>query len=168
MKYLNFDNQSPWNVYSWPLALFQHISVFPLFYYNHLSSSSLGTVFMATREYLERLFIALCLEGFFYGKISVPCALTCTLVNSNYSGLYFGIFVMYLHCSSNNLKSGTATILSYALYLLYVLSTATIVSDLVALMLTVSNNPICKYIIFHQLCSGLLIHYRLNFKLTHC
>ena len=51
-----------------------HYSNTPLF---SLSSSSAGTGSMITRE--EALFIAVCLEGFFYGKISVPCALTCTL-----------------------------------------------------------------------------------------
>ena len=70
---------------------------------------------------------------------------------------------MYLHCSSN--KSGKATILFYALCLLHVLSTATVVSDLVNFILQVSDNPICKNIISYQLCSGISIHYR--FKLTH-
>ena len=41
-----------------------------------------------------------------------------------------------------------ATIVFYALCLLYVLSTATIVSDVVAFMLEVSNNSICINIIF--------------------
>ena len=55
---------------------------------------------------------------------------------------------MYLHCPSNN--SRTAAIIFYALGLLYVLSTATVVSDLVAVILQVSNNPICKNISFYQ------------------
>ena len=41
-----------------------------------------------------------------------------------------------------------ATIVFYALCLLYVLSAATVVSDLATLILQVSNNPICKNIIF--------------------
>ena len=53
---------------------------------------------------------------------------------------------MYLQCPSKTF--GTATILFYALCLLYVLSTATIVSDLVAFILEVSNNSICKNFIF--------------------
>ena len=53
---------------------------------------------------------------------------------------------MYLHCSLN--KSRTATIVFYALCLLYVLSTATIVSDVINVILKVSNNPICKNINF--------------------
>jgi len=48
----------------------------PLLYYNRLSPSSPDTVFMITDT--DGIFIALCLEWFFYGKI---CALTssCTL-----------------------------------------------------------------------------------------
>ena len=53
---------------------------------------------------------------------------------------------MYLQCSSN--KSRTAIIHIYTVCLLYVLSTASVVSDLVAPILQVSNNPICKNIIF--------------------
>ena len=55
---------------------------------------------------------------------------------------------MYLHCSPN--KSGKAIILFYALCLLHVLSTATVVSDLVSniMVFQVSNNPIYKNIIF--------------------
>ena len=49
---------------------------------------------------------------------------------------------MYLQCPSK--RSGTALVLFYAVCLLYVLSAATFVSDLVALILQVSNNPICK------------------------
>ena len=47
---------------------------FPILDYNHLSSSRLqvGTIFMTTYE--EASFIAVCFEGFFYGKISVSCA----------------------------------------------------------------------------------------------
>ena len=90
----------------------------------------------------EALMIAMCLEGFFYGKMSVLCALTCTLAKEVQLflglGVYSGIFAMYLQCSSNK------AIVFYALCLLYVLSTATIVSDLVNVILQVSNNPICK------------------------
>ena len=109
--------------------------------------------------YLEGLFIGVCLEGFFYGKIFVSYALTCTLAKEvqlfpgHGLGLFSGIFAVYLHCSSNN--SRTATILFYALCLLYVLSTtATVVCDLANVILQVSYNPICKNIFFYQLCSG--------------
>ena len=134
---------------------YSNTSLFSFFYYNHIISSSPSTVFMATREELEMLFIAVCIEGFFYGKISVPCALTCTFAKEVQLflgiGLYSGIFAMYLRCSLT--KSKTATILFYALCLLYVLSTATIASDIVSLILRVSNNPICKNIIFYISCA---------------
>ena len=118
----------------------------------------------------ESAFIALCLEGFFYGKISFLGALTCTLAKEVQLfpglGLYSGIFVIYLRCPSN--KSRTAIILFYVLCLLYVLSTATVVCDLVALILEVSNNYICKNInFFNQLCSRVSVHYHFNFKPTH-
>ena len=53
---------------------------------------------------------------------------------------------MFLQCSSN--KSRMAIIIFYTLCLLYVLSTATVVSDLVVAIFQVSNNPICKSISF--------------------
>ena len=134
------------------LADHWHYSNTSLLYY-HLSSSP-GTVFMISLH--EANFIAVCLEGFFYGKISVLCAFYFALAKEVQLfpglGLYSGIFAMYLQCSSN--KSRTAIIYFYAPCLLYVLSTATFVSDFVTLM-PVSNNPICKNIIFYQLCSGI-------------
>ena len=58
---------------------------------------------------------------------------------------------MYLHCSSN--KSTTTIILFYALCLLYALSSAIVVSDLVGtIILQVSNNPICRNINFFISC----------------
>jgi hypothetical protein len=49
---------------------FQAAFSFPLLYYNHLRvSSSSPEVVMITEN--EAAFITLCLEGFFYGKISV-------------------------------------------------------------------------------------------------
>ena len=95
-------------------------------------------------QFEKALLVSACLEGFFYGKISVQCALSCTLAKEVELfpdlGVYSGIFVMYLHCSLN--ESRTATILFYALCLLYVLSTATVVIDLLALIHSVSDNPI--------------------------
>ena len=111
----------------------------------------------------EAIFIGVCLEGFFYGKMSILCALSCTIAKEVQlfpgPGVYSGIFAMYLQCSSNK------AIVFYALCLLYVLSTATIISDLVNAVFQVSNNPICKNINFYQLCSGVSVHYRLNFKM---
>ena len=90
----------------------------------------------------ETVFFTFWLEGFLYGK---PCSITCTLAKevqlSLGLGLYSGIFAMYLKCPSK--RSGTALILFFAVCLLYILSTASFVSDLVALILNVSNDSIC-------------------------
>ena len=88
-------------------------------------------------------FIPIWLEGLLYGNI---CASICTIAKevqlSPGLGLYSGIFAMYLKCPSK--RSGTALILFFAVCLLYVLSTAIFVSDLVTLIiLNVSNNSIC-------------------------
>jgi hypothetical protein len=107
---------------------------FPFFHYNHLrvsSSSPDVRVFMFTE--FDAAFIALCLEGFLYGKISVQCALTCALAKEVHLfpnlGLYSGIFAMYLQRPPK--KSRTASIIFYALCVLYVLSTVNVVLDLV-------------------------------------
>ena len=99
----------------------------------------------------EATIIGLYLEGFFYGKIFVLCASTCTLAKvvkllPPGLGLYSGIFAVYLQSSSD--ESRMAIIHFYALCLLYVLSTASVVSDLVVAILQVSNNPVCKNINF--------------------
>ena len=114
----------------------------------------------------ESYFISIWLEGFLYGNI---CASTCTLAKEVQlfpgAGLYSGIFALYLQCQSK--KAGTAIILFYAVCLLYVLSTASFVSDLVALILevVVSNNFISKkYLSSYQLCRRNSRHYCLNFN----
>ena len=61
-------------------------------------------------------------------------------------GIYSGIFVSYLQCRSP--ESRMANIVFYALCVLYILSTASVVVDLLAFTLTVSNNSISKNIIF--------------------
>ena len=92
----------------------------------------------------------LCVEGFLYGNISVLCALTCTLAKEVQLfpglGIYSGIFVVYSHCHRK--ESRITSIIFYALCLLYILSTVTITSDLLGLIIEVSNNSICKNIIF--------------------
>ena len=70
-------------------------------------------------------------------------------------GIYSGIFTIYLQFASKD--SRTAIIIFYALCLLYVLSTATVVSELLysrgILDQDVSNNSICnKNIFIHSLC----------------
>ena len=63
-------------------------------------------------------------------------------------GIYSGIFAIYLQFASKD--SRTTTIIFYALCLLYVLSIATVVSDLLNYLVDsdVSNNSICKNIIY--------------------
>ena len=133
------------------LVLFQHIC-FPLLYYNRLrvTSSGPGTVFMSTNHgEFDVSSLCICLEGFLYGKIFVLCALTylCTL-NPIIPGLgvYSGIFAIYLQHPAKD--SRTAIIIFYVLCLLYVLSTVTVVNDIINTALRVSNNSICKNIIF--------------------
>jgi hypothetical protein len=55
---------------------YSNTSVFPLLYYNRISSSIPATVMISE---LDLGLIFLCLEGFFFGKISVLCALNYTL-----------------------------------------------------------------------------------------
>jgi hypothetical protein len=99
--------------------------------------------------------ITLYLEGFFFGKISVLCALTCTLAKEEVQsfkflglGIYTGIFALYLQCPLK--ESRTATIVFYVLCLLYVLSMASIVSDSLQHILDVSDNFIRNIIIMQM------------------
>ena len=89
-------------------------------------------------------------EWFLYGKISVLCALTCVLLKKSKLfpglGIYSGIFAIYSQCALK--ESRTTTIVYYALCLLYVLSTATVVTDLLLAVIEVSTNYNCKNIIF--------------------
>ena len=101
---------------------------------------------------LEGAAFLLCLEGFLYGKISVLGALICIRAKEIQLfpglGIYSGIFAIYLQCPSK--ESRMATIVFYALCLLYILSTAAVISDLLALVLEVSNKSTCKNIILYQ------------------
>ena len=95
--------------------------------------------------------IDFCIEWFLYGKISIICALTypCQLLPG--LGLYSGIFAVYLQHrdSQNKSRTRTASIIFYALCVLYILSTVNVVLDLANFIIQlVSNNPICKNIIF--------------------
>ena len=101
----------------------------------------------------EVYFISLCFEWFLYGKIliSVLCDLTLTLAKKIQlfpgTGLYSGIFAIYLQRPKK--ESRTAMILFYVLCLLYVLSTAAVVCDLLTIILEmyidVSKNSICNW-----------------------
>ena len=99
---------------------------------------------MITPEERDVLFI--CYEWFLFGKITVLCTLTCTLLKKSGLGIYSGIFVLYLLCQSP--ESRTANIVFYALCVLFILSTANTVMDLLKFTLEVSNNSISKNIIF--------------------
>jgi hypothetical protein len=79
------------------------------------------------------------------------CPLTCTLAKEVQLfpglGLYSGIFALYLQRPLNECR--TATIIFYALCLIYVLSTVNVVADFLSIILKyVSNNSISKNIIF--------------------
>ena len=110
------------------------------------------------------------LEGFLYGKISVlfftlhPCKEVQLIPGL---GIYSGILVIYFQCQSNKSTGRTTTIVVYPICLLYVLSTVNFVSDLVAVILEVSNISICsKIIIFYQLSSRVISIYRFPLKLS--
>ena len=103
--------------------------------------------------------IDLCLEGFFFGKISVILALTLNLAKEVQLflalGIYSGIFAMYLQCPLK--ESRTAAIVFYVLCLLYVLSMASFIIDVLGFVVAVSNNfIICKIIICMQMRIGAL------------
>ena len=103
----------------------------------------------------EANFTSFCLEGFFYGKISVPSLVVPLLKKLWFPvslGLYSGIFAMYLQHRDPQNKSRTY-IIFYALCVLYVLSTVNVVLDLLQFDIesdnTVSNNStICRSITF--------------------
>src|ERR1700735_5350564 len=79
----------------------------------------------------ERL--AKCLEGFFFGTISVNSHAQVAKAVQHYPipGLYSGIFAMYLqHHGSQQSTDKAKNILFYALCVLYALSSATIIIDM--------------------------------------
>ena len=102
----------------------------------------------------EVLFISLCVEWFLYGKILISALTLVTLAKEiqlfSGTGLYSGIFAIYLQCPKKD--SRTAMIVFYVLCLLFVLSTASVVCDLLNIILylymEVSKNPICNLKIF--------------------
>ena len=78
-----------------------------------------------------------------YPFCSSPCILANEVQLFSDLGLYSGIFAMYLQleCQPNKSTSRTATIIFYAICLLFVLSTVDFVSDLAApILVEVSNN----------------------------
>ena len=91
----------------------------------------------------EYTFIGLCVEGFLYGKISHcgSCFKKCDIIAISLRlGLYSGIFAMYLqHHSSKKGTHGTKNILFFSLCVLYVLSVATVITDMAVFIYGVSN-----------------------------
>ena len=69
-------------------------------------------------------------------------------------GLYSGIFAIYFQCPSN--KTRTANIIFYIICLLYVLCAATVVSDLLDIILRVSNRFIIKNIILSSVVQSII------------
>ena len=85
-----------------------------------------------------------------YPFCSLPCILAKQVKLFPGLGLYSGILAMYLQLQSNKSTGSMATIVFYAICLLYMLSTVNFISDLAVSILEVSNNSICsKDIIFY-------------------
>ena len=102
-----------------------------------------------------------------YPFCSLPCTLAKEVQLIPGLGFYSGLFALYFQCQLNESTGRTATTVSYAICLLYVLSTLNFVSDLAALILEVSNNSICnKNIIFYQLCRCVSVHWFFPLKMS--
>ena len=119
----------------------------------------------------ELAVLTMCIEWFLYGKISFLCAVTCTPAKEVQLfpdlGIYSGIFAIYLQFTLLK-ESRTTSIVFYALCALHILSTVTVVSDLITCIIQVSNSSIYKNINFYQLlCRHVSVHYQFNFKLTY-
>ena len=82
-------------------------------------------------------------------------------------GIYSGIFAIYIQIASKDTR--TTSIIFYTLCLLYVLSTANVVFDLLGSLIGsgVSNNSIRKNIIYLLVMLMRLNNYRFNFKSTY-
>ena len=83
------------------------------------------------------------LKGF--SMVRYPfCSLPCTLAKEVQLilglGFYSGILTVYFQCQSNESTGRTATIIFYAICVLYLLSTVNFVIDLVSLIFDVTNN----------------------------
>ena len=88
----------------------------------------------------ELYVLYMCLEGFLFGTISVLC-FNWYLAKKKVQlfsglGIYSAIFAIYLQWAS---KESRTTIIFYALCLLYFLTTATFVIDLLFYTIGVSN-----------------------------
>ena len=110
--------------------------------------------------------LIMCFEGFLFGKVSFPCALTCTPAKEvqlfpGLLGIYSGIFAIYIKLQFTSKDSRKTTVVFYALCLLYVLSTATVIIDFLVEIIgsEVSNNSFLLLV--------MLIYYRFNFRMTY-
>ena len=93
----------------------------------------------------ECYYLGICLAGFLFGTISVcftiatPLAKACLPPSS---GLYSGIFALYLQCYASRTDTAKANyILFYSLCFLYMLSVATIGFDIVSFVVI---SPVSK------------------------
>ena len=110
-------------------------------------------------------FIAMCLEGFLFGKLFVLCfsfhpAKEVQLFPN--IGVYSGIFALYFQCPSIESRPRTSNFVFYILCLLNVLCAATAACDLLANIFRVSNNLICKNVILSS-----VVQNRINSRLLH-
>ena len=81
-------------------------------------------------------YLGRCLEGFFFGMMSVNCQtqITKAVQHCPIPGLYSGIFAMYLqHYRSQQSTNRAKNILFYALCVLYALSATIIIVDILEL-----------------------------------
>ena len=101
-------------------------------------------------------YLRTCVEGFFYGMISILSPKLLKQPNiTPVPGFYSGIFIMYLHynASRKDVNKGS-NIIFYALCLLYVLSSATFVFDIANFPLfMVSKNEYLAQLCANEPCS---------------
>ena len=103
----------------------------------------------------ETKFIGMVLEGLCYGENFCSAVIKAGMVNYACLGLYSALFCMYMqYHASKELEIDKKNILLYALCILYILSTATVVLD-VTRNVTVGNilQPLPKQI-FYLHCLG--------------
>ena len=100
---------------------------------------------MSTLELDDCFYLGVCLEGFFFGAISVlqlPCPFLrkSNIPTPSFPGLYSGIFALYIQCHASRTDAVKANnILFYLLCCLYFLSIATISVEMVYFVNTSSG-----------------------------
>ena len=115
----------------------------------------------------ETKFIGMVLEGLCYGENFCSAVIKAGMVNYACLGLYSALFCMYMqYHASKELEIDKKNILLYALCILYILSTATVVLD-VTRNVTVGNflQPLPKQIFYLHL-SGQGLHLTPNSPLV--